>query len=94
MSLPLNRGTQPAGLEVTTSSIGSIDNTVRIGYCKISLEDFLRAVVYVLTNTDLKPNDPRLQFVKYVQLMGEVEGYDPQNKRLESPIPAILPNEP
>jgi len=69
MSLSLNSGTIPAGLNVSTFGYGPIGNTVYLGDYEISLEDFLKAALYVLTNADLEPNDPRLQFVKCVQSM-------------------------
>lgn len=91
MTLVLNMGTEPAGLEVKTLGFGSWGNTVYIGDYEISLEDFLATAEYVLTNTDLGPNDPRPQFIKCVQLMKEVDGYSPNSKRLESSVPAVLP---
>ena len=91
MSLILEMGTQPAGLEVKTFGFGSMGNTVHLGDYEISLEDFLVAAEYVLTNTDLEPNDPRLQFVKCVQSIKQTDGYSPGRKRLESSEPAVLP---
>lgn len=93
MSLSLNLGTKPAGLEVKMFGFGSMGNTVHLGDYEISLEDFLITAKYVLTNTDLDPNDPRLQFMKCVQSMKEVDGYNLNGKRLESSLPAVLPNE-
>jgi len=91
MALILQMGTQPAGLEVKTFGFGSMGNTVHLGDYKISIEDFLVAAEYVLTNTDLDPNDSRLQFVKCAQSMKEVEGYNPGRKRLEASERAVLP---
>lgn len=85
MSLRLDLGTKPAGLEVRTYGIGPV-NVVFLGDYEISQKDFLIAVEYVLENTDLEPNDDRLQFVKYVQSMKEIEGYEPRRKRLISPL--------
>ena len=90
MSLSLGLGTKPAGLEVKTFGFGSMGNTVHLGDYEISLEDFLVTVEYVLTNTDLEPNDPRRQFVKCVQSMKEVDGYSPNRKHLESSVPAVV----
>ena len=89
MSLSLGLGTKPAGLEVKTFGFGSMGNTVHLGDYEISLEDFLVTVEYVLTNTDLEPNDPRLRFVKRVQSMKEVAGYNPNRKRLGDPRPGV-----
>lgn len=87
MSLCLNRGTKPAGLEIKTWW----PKTVHLGDYEISIEDFLIAAKYVLTNTDLEPDDPRLQFVKCVQSMRETDGYNPSGKRLASSVPPVLP---
>lgn len=90
MPLILAMGTQPAGLRVKTFGFGSMANTVHLGDYEISIEDFLVAANYVLINTDLEPNDPRLQFVKCVKSMKEVDGYNPNRKRLESSAPAVV----
>ena len=91
MSLSLDQGTKPAGFEIRTRDFGSLRNTVYLGNYEISLWDFLVAAAYVLTNTDLEPNDPRLQFVKCVQSIKQTDGYSPGRKRLESSEPAVLP---
>lgn len=88
MSLSLDLGTKPNGLEISMW----FDNTVYLGDYEISLIDFLVAARYVLTNTDLEPDDPRLQFVKCVQSMKEVDGYNPGGKHLESDVPLSPPN--
>lgn len=87
MSLSLDRGTKPAGLEVKTRGLGSI---VDLGEYEISMEDFFIAAAYVLTNTDLEPDDPRLQFVKCVRSMKEVDGFNSGRKRMESSVPPVL----
>jgi hypothetical protein len=85
MSLKLNNpGTKPSGLEVKTYSIKSLP--VRFGEYEISMEDFLCAAEYVLTNSDLYGNDPRRQFIKCVQAMKEVPGYNTTRKRLASDV--------
>ena len=86
MTLLLERGTKPTSLGIKTFgwSIDS-DHSVYIGGYEISLEDFLFAAHYVLTNTDLlEPGDPRLQFIKCVQSMKEVAGFSPGRKRLKA----------
>lgn len=86
MSMLLNMGTQPAGLEIRTQEEGSAGTTtIFLGDYKISLKDFLTATKFVLTNTDLKPNDPRLRFVRCVQSMQKIQGYNPGRKRLGLP---------
>ena len=92
MSMSLDGiGTNQPGLEVRMHGFGSMRNTVDVGKYEISLEDFLLVVMYVLTNTDLEANDQRRQFVKSVQSMKEVDGYNPNTKRLASDIPATVP---
>lgn len=91
MSLSLDLGTKPAGLEVNTFGLGEIGSTIYLGNYEISLKDFLVTAFYVLTNTDLETNDPRLQFVKCVQSMKEVEGYYPIRKRLQAGVPPLPP---
>lgn len=97
MSLSLVMGTKPVGLVVKTyDGFGSTETIVYLGDYEISLIDFLVMATYVLTNTDLRPDDPRLQFVKCVKSMKEVDGYNPMilyGKRLESDIPPIPSNE-
>jgi len=84
MSISLVHGTKPAGLEVKTW--GPIfRNIVFLGDYEISMEDFLFAVEYVLTNADLEPDDPRIDFVKRVQLMQEAPGLNPERMCLRVP---------
>ncbi len=86
MSLSLDLGTKPEGLEVKTfgQTIGPDPlQMVYIGDYKISMKDFLCAAEYVLTNTDLEPDDPRLQFLKCVRSMKIVKGYNSGGKRLK-----------
>lgn len=59
----LARGTKPRNLELKTSSRPSEHNIVHLGDYEISMEDFAEMVEYVLTNTDLLPNDPRITLV-------------------------------
>lgn len=46
-----------------------IDNVVHMDHVEYSIEDFLDAAYYVLTNTDLATDDPRFGFVKVVRNM-------------------------
>ena len=58
--------------------------TVFVGDYEISMQDFLHLAEYVLTNTDLTNNDPRLEFVKKVGVkLKIVPGYNPGKQRLE-----------
>ena len=90
MTLSLDLGTKPPGLVVKTYGLDSLRNIVNLGDYEISLLDFLLAAEYVLTNTALEPNDPRLQFVKCVQSMREVDGHNPNKKHLEPSVPTVV----
>lgn len=91
MTLLLERGTRPTSLEVKTFGFGELGNTVFLGNYEISIEDFLFAAEYVLTNTDLGPNDPRPKFVKCVRSMRKVMGFNSCGKRFEPSIPLVIP---
>jgi hypothetical protein len=80
MSLKLDGGTKPKGLFIKTSGL---NDTIILGDYRISMLDFLLAARYVLTNTDLEPNDPRLKFIEVIKKMRVVEGWDSAKKRLE-----------
>ena len=81
MSLVLNQGTKPEGLEIKTWGMPELPD-VQLGDYEISMEDFLECAFYVLTNTDLQPNDPRLVFVERVKKMTQLDGYMSGRKRL------------
>lgn len=88
MSRILNRGTKPEGLTVKAVGFKGVD-FVALGDYEISLEDLLLTVHYVLTGTDLRDKDPRLQFVKSVMAMRTVDGYNKGRLRLETEVPPI-----
>lgn len=90
MSLLLNNGTKPDGVEIKTFGFGTMQGIIYLGDYEISLSDFLCAAKYVLSNTDLEPNDPRLQFVKCIRETREIGGYNPSKMRLESTVPPVL----
>jgi hypothetical protein len=81
-------GTKPDGLAVSAM----MPNFIFIGGYELSLVDFLSMTEYVLTNTDLMVNDPRIKFVKMVGSMKQVKGWAEMlgapytgSKRLEVP---------
>ena len=95
MSLRLNRGTNPDGLTAKTMGVG--DEVVFLGDYQISMEDFLILAHYVLTNSNLTKDDPRLQFVESVRNMEVVEGYttivggkELDARRLDTNVPPVL----
>ena len=99
MSLILERGTQPEGLMVKTGLLS--EGAVLLGGYRISMEDFLIAAHYVLTNTNLTGDDDhRLQFVECVRSMNVVKGYATivgkrklKTKRLHTKIQPVLDKE-
>lgn len=90
MSLSLNQGTVPEG--VTVHTYGSpIDDRVHIDVhdagkiavgLEVTLDDFLAAAWYVLTNTDLEEGDPRVGFRDAVAAMAVGPGHNPGGSRL------------
>ncbi len=95
MSLILDRGTKPNGLCAKTIGVG--DEVVFLGDYEITMEDFLVLAHYVLTNSNLKEDDPRLQFVESVRGMKVVKGYptifggkELDTKRLQTNVPPVL----
>lgn len=85
MPLFLNSGTIPEHLLVETWGSNGHELEVLLGGYVISLADFLVAAEYVLTNTDLEPGDPRLQFVERIKSMEKVAGYSQGRERLYAP---------
>lgn len=89
MSIILEQGTRPAGVEVKTSFANRVWLGTKPGTCfgdadiDMSLADFTSMVLYVLTNTDLEPNDPRLPLVERIKEMRMVPGYNSGGYRLE-----------
>lgn len=89
MSLALGRTGTDKGIEVKTFGIAMPDIVFMRTPCgpvEIRYEDFLDAAFYVLTNTNLEPDDYRLKFVEAVKALVESPGYhnseDPNTKRL------------
>ena len=92
----LERGTKPNGLPVKTFGIGK--DVVFFGDYEVSIEDFLIAAHYVLTNSNLTgEDDPRLQFIECVRSMKVVDGWpnlsdgkEIKTKRLDTEILPVL----
>lgn len=59
------------------------ERSVNIGDIELSTEDVLSIAFYALTNTDLVEGDPRLGFLRILQAMEVVEGYNAGSKRLD-----------
>ena len=87
MSLVLNISPKTdANVEIKTYGFGSMVDEVSIrtphGETIIGIEDFLVAVEYVLTNTDLWDGDPRNEFLNQIKTLKLVPGFNPQSVRL------------
>jgi len=74
MGLYCNMGTKPENLRVKTTGK---DYPIQIGEYEISWEDFGEIVKYVLTNTALEPDDPRIKLVDEIKRMEIREGTSP-----------------
>lgn len=62
-------------------------NRVQFGDHEVSMEDFLVAAYYFLTNTDLAEDDPRLSFVSRVRSLGIVRGWNGSGRHRLAPCP-------
>jgi len=80
MSLILSRSNNRY---VKTWGLMNNKDFVVLGKYDIDINDFFVMAYYVLTNTDLYKNDPRLKFVKRIKKMKKVKGYMKGNKHLE-----------
>ena len=89
MTLALENGTKPDGLQTKVHDLFGNKDIVMIGDYTLSMEDFLSLAAYALNNTDLKKDDPRLQFVEHVRNMEVVEGWDEGGKKLLSKVPVL-----
>lgn len=78
MSITLDCGTEPKDLSIKTFD----GKTVFLGEYKISMVDFAICVFYVLTNTDLEENDPRLKLVEDVKNLQIKQGRNGVNSKL------------
>lgn len=80
MSLLLENGTRPNGLEAKTWSAAA--PLMLSGYA-ISPDDMCDLVRYYLTNADIGgPTDPRLKLVNEIRDFEIVDGWMPGEKRL------------
>ena len=79
MSLLLNLGTKPDGTTAKTDFDGKF---VEVGDLTITTDDFCQLAMYVLTNTDLQRNDPRLHFMNQLAKLNVIDGHTPGMLRL------------
>ncbi|MBI4276657.1 hypothetical protein HY629_02335 [Candidatus Uhrbacteria bacterium] len=94
MSILLGMGTKPKNLYLKThpNGFGDVGGKVVLGDYEISMADFAVVVEYVLTNTDLEPDDVRLQLVKCIKSMRRVKGWNntPRSRHLQASMRPIL----
>ena len=80
MSLMLNQGTKPENLCV----MSSLNRDVTfIGDYEITMKDFVMLMDHVLTNTDLRPDDPRIEFINNVKKAEIVPGWNDGCRRFK-----------
>lgn len=97
MSLLLEQNTKPAGVEVKTSFGNRVwlgtrpGNFIGDAEIDMSMDDFCAVVEYVMTNTNLDPEDPRLELQKRICALRVVTGWGDDGKRLSH---ANAPGEP
>ena len=80
MSLILNTDTKP-DLCAKTSGFGK--DKLTLGEYSIGQQDFCELVMYVLTNTSLQDDDPRLKLIERIKGLEVVSGFNSYDKRLE-----------
>ncbi len=67
------------GVDIKTHGIifpGQTEETVRFGQYEVPLSEFLLAVEYVMTNTDLNSDDPRILLALKIKHGGIVPGFN------------------
>lgn len=87
MSLHLdNAENVPQGIIAKTYGHNIDGNKVHVGNMEIALDDFLQLTLYVLTNTPIILDDPRLIFVEAIENMTmEANPGNPMWLRLNPP---------
>jgi hypothetical protein len=78
MTISLDSGTIPEGLCTSAQ-----DEFVAIGDYRLSYSDFCFLTMYVMTNTNLRLNDPRVKLLNQMKELTKVVGYDDVGFRLE-----------
>ena len=59
-----------------------VSGYLKIGNTEVSMRDFCDLVEYVLTNSDLEKNDPRVSLIARIANLNVVEGFNYCGKRL------------
>lgn len=64
------------GLEAKSWTDGAIILSTDSGRITLGMDDYLTLSMYVLKNTDLEKNDPRLKFLKEVAKLEKLRGWN------------------
>lgn len=78
MDISTNTDNIRLGVDVKTHVTGC----VVLGDKTISMTDFAEIVLYVMTNTDLEVNDPRLELIEGIKSLKITDGYHYDSRRL------------
>lgn len=65
-----------------TTTIKKLGKPTKFIGAELTMGDFCEMVKYVMTNTDLNSDDPRLELVRWVSELKQVRGYNINAKRL------------
>jgi len=88
MSLTLVMGSKPDGMEFKSwgGIVGMPDITLNIPDSQVevsfTMDDFCAVIYYIMTNTDLKSNDPRFHLLRVLRSLFIVKGHNPNECRL------------
>lgn len=92
MSLSLDLDTMPRGINAKIHPLAPL-KLVLTGpglSAEIGMQDLLSLAYYALTNNDLEPNDPRVQFMACMKKMKTVTGFNGSpSQRLVSTVGPI-----
>ena len=69
-----------SGMYVKSEPVG--DEPVIIGEERMTMEDFCTIAYYVMTNTDLMQDDPRMDLFRKIKRLHCIEGYNRGGTRL------------
>ena len=78
MSLELSK----SNVDCKSYPIEILEGYIKIGNEEIDPLDFCELVMYYMENTDLYPNDPRLNLIKRIENLHVIDGFSKGNCRL------------
>jgi hypothetical protein len=83
------------GLRFGVPNVSSLrEQIVMLGDYEIPMSDFCFAIEYVLTNTDLDTDDPRIPLVAKIKSMATVPGYNTAGGKLDSVRYEVMTTQP